>query len=365
MGHIRPFADDDVAAVARLHQKVFKTCCGDRAGAESYHAYFRRVFFDNPSRDEALPSLVYEERGGAIVGFLGVVPRRMSLNGQPVVAAISTQFVVEPSTHTALVAVQLARTFLNGPQDLSISDEANDVSRKIWERLGGTTALVQSLYWTRALRPAQFALSFLRERRRLAPIASLAGPAARLIDAVATRCRSSQFFQPASDDTQDSRTFDNVPSGLRDLAHAGVLHPEYDESTFLWLIQRARQRKAGSRLYAAVLGSGAPAGWYLYSLDSTRTADVLHIAATPSSVHHVLGHLFQHAWAQGAVAANGRVEPRFLQAFADAYCVLHRRGPWMLVNARRPELVRSFQAGDASFSRLDGEWCLGFQGTAS
>jgi hypothetical protein len=80
-------------------------------------------------------------------------------------------------------------------------------------------------------------------------------------------------------------------------------------------------------------------------------------------IHHVLRHLFQHAWSQGAVAAIGRMEPRFLQAFSDAYCVFHRRGPWMLVNSRRPELVRSFQTGDASFSRLDGEWCLGFQGS--
>jgi len=32
----------------------------------------------------------------------------------------------------------------------------------------------------------------------------------------------------------------------------------------------------------------------------------------------------------------------------------------MPVNARKPEILRSFQSGDALFSRFDGEWCLGF-----
>jgi hypothetical protein len=361
MGHIRPFVEEDLAPVAQLHQKVFHTSSSGRA--ETYDAYFRRVFVDGPSRDEALPSLVYEERDGRIAGFLGVVPRRMSLNGQPVLAAVSSQFVVEPHQHTALVAVQLARTFLNGPQDLSISDEANDLSRKLWEGLGGTTALLHSLSWTRALRPAQFALSFLRERRGFGPIVALATPPARLVDAVVTGCRSSQFFQAAPASSGDSEACEALRIGLRDIAPAGALHPEYDESTFLWLIQRASQRKAGGRLHAAVLGHGDAAGCYLYCLDSTRIVEVLHIAATPSSIHHVLRHLFQHAWAQGATAATGRVEPRFLQAFSDEYSVFHRRGPWMLVKSRRPEIVRAFQSGDASFSRLDGEWCLGFQGS--
>ena len=87
---------------------------------------------------------------------------------------------------------------------------------------------------------------------------------------------------------------------------------------------------------------------------------MLQIAATPSSVHDVLDHLFYQAWRQGALAVTGRLEPRFLQALSDKYCLFHRRGPWMLVSAKKPRLVQSFLNGDAFFSRFDGEWCLGY-----
>ena len=74
----------------------------------------------------------------------------------------------------------------------------------------------------------------------------------------------------------------------------------------------------------------------------------------------VLDHLFYHAWRQGAVAVTGRLDPRFMQALSDKYCLLHRRGPWVLVKANKPELVRAFETGTAWFSRLDGEWSLRF-----
>jgi hypothetical protein len=75
---------------------------------------------------------------------------------------------------------------------------------------------------------------------------------------------------------------------------------------------------------------------------------------------HVLDHLFAHAAHEGAIALTGRLEPRFLQSLSDKHCVFHMRGPWVLVSARRPELLRPFQSGDTFFSRFDGEWCLGF-----
>jgi hypothetical protein len=110
-----------------------------------------------------------------------------------------------------------------------------------------------------------------------------------------------------------------------------------------------------------VIGNGRTImGWYIYCLDPGRVADVLQIVATPASIHDVLDHLFHRAWRQGAIAVTGRLEPRFLQALSDRYCLFHRRGPWMLVSARRSDLRQTFQSGDAFVSRFDGEWCLGF-----
>ena len=83
-------------------------------------------------------------------------------------------------------------------------------------------------------------------------------------------------------------------------------------------------------------------------------AHVLQIAADPAAIADVLDHLFYQAGEHGASAVTGRLEPRFLQALSDNTCVLHRRGPWVLLNARRAELLHSFECGDAVFSRLDG-----------
>ena len=57
--------------------------------------YFEQVFFHSPWHDEELPPLVYQESDGRIIGFLGVVSRRMSLRDRPIRMAISFHLMVE------------------------------------------------------------------------------------------------------------------------------------------------------------------------------------------------------------------------------------------------------------------------------
>jgi hypothetical protein len=359
-GEVRPFTEKDIPQVARLHRSVFRPARRDSARLDAYHAYFTRVFLHNPSRLASLPSLVYQEDDGRIAGFLGVVPRRMTMKGQRLQAAISSQFVVDASSHVGLVALRLVKTFLEGPQDLSISDEANDTARRIWEGVGGTTSLLHSMYWTRPLRPARLIASWLRSHGTPAPLAALAAPLTTLADTIAVRMASSHRSSAprgSADDFREETFLQHLPR----LAGPGSLRVDYDERAFHWQVERAAQRKAGGRLQAAVVRNDETIlGWYIYHLDRDRVADVLQIAATTSSIQDVLDHLFDFAARQRAVAVTGRLEPRFLQALSDNYCFLHRRGPWMLVHAKRRELVRCFQNETAFFSRLDGEWCLGF-----
>jgi hypothetical protein len=358
-GCVRRFGEDDITEVARLHQKIFQPSHGGQAGAaERYSTYFRRVFLDNPVRDAALPSLVYEDSDRRIRGFLGVVPREMRVNGRRYQAAVSSQFIVDPDPSAGLVAVRLAKAFLDGPQDLAVSDEATDVSRRIWEGLGGATSLVHSLHWTRPLRPARLALSFVRARRTLAAIAAAAAPLAGIVDAFAAPAlsRLAPRATPLDELPVDEEEFSRCHGAF---AETAALHVEYDGRSRRWLLDRARERRPNGELRLAALRNGGAAGWYVYHLEG-GSAEVLHVAATPPSAESVLAHLFADARARGAVAVHGRVEPRLLQALADAHCVFHRRGPWMLIHARRAELLHHFHNGTASFSRLDGEWCLGF-----
>jgi hypothetical protein len=361
MGSIRPFVESDIPGAAALHREVFQTSAHETLALDAYRAYFTQVFLENPSADPRLPSLVYEDDSRRIAGFLGVVPRQMTMGGRRIVAAVSSQFVVAPSNNAGLVALRLASAFLNGPQELSISDEANDTSRRIWEGLGGTTALWHSLYWTRPLRPARFALSLVRNRRGLAPLARLAAPLALLADALAARSPYGVPAAAADGDAGEALTARAILSGVARGGRAPSLRVDYDERTLAWLLTLASRRKRTGALRGTVVRHrDRIVGWYLYHLDEEQTATVLQIAAEPGRSGHVLDHLFSQAFSDGAIAASGRVDARDVQALTDRYCVLHRRGPWVLVSTRHPELLRPFETGEASFTRFDGEWCLGF-----
>jgi hypothetical protein len=356
---VRPFVEADIPQVANVHRAAFRL--GNGPSLAAYRDYFTRVFLDNTGGNP-IASQVYEQPDGRIAGFVGIVPRRVTLDGRHYQAAISSQFIVDPASHVGLVALRLTKAYLEGPQDLSIADEANDVSRKIWEGLGGTTALLLSLYWTRPLRPAQLALSFVRERRGFATLAVLQAPFTKVADALAARLPASQFRQTEPSTVGEPLTARTVLAHARDFCDAASLGTEYDERTFQWLLDRAATRTSGGRVLNAVVRKGKRvAGWYIAHLDRDGLADVAQLAATPSSIVEVLDHLFYHAWRQGAVSVTGRLDPRFMQALSDKYCLFHRRGPWVLVKASKPELAHALETGATSLSRFDGEWSLRMQ----
>lgn len=357
---VRPFVDADIPQVADIHRAAFRL--GEGPGVAAYRDYFTRVFLQPAAGNSPIASLVCEQPDGRIAGFVGLVPQRVAINGRSYQAAISSQFIVDPASHVGLVALRLTRAYLDGPQDLSIADEANDVSRKIWEGLGGTTALLLSLYWTRPLRPARLALSYLRARRSLAPVAVAGRPIAAVVDGLATRLPGSQFRQLAPAATAEPLRARTVLAHAADVCGANTLRVEYDERTFQWLLDRAATRSTDGRLLNAVVKNGSTIlGWYIAHLDDDGVADVGQLAASPSSIHDVIDHLFHHAWRQGAVSVTGRLDPRFMQALSDKYCLFHRRGPWVLVKANQPELRHALEVGATCLSRFDGEWSLRLQ----
>src|SRR6185436_8230405 len=113
---------------------------------------FRETFLGNPWADASLPSWVARD-GGRIVGVLGVMPRPMRLRGKPVRAAVLSQH--------GSAAKELLRAALSGPQDLTLSDSADDALRRAWEACGGSTVTLYGLQWRRLLRPASFGLGRL------------------------------------------------------------------------------------------------------------------------------------------------------------------------------------------------------------
>jgi hypothetical protein len=209
-------------------------------------------------------------------------------------------------------------------------------------------------------------MSYLRRRPGLAPLAAATSPLARVADTIATRMRGSYFHQAEPPGRADELCAQTIVAHAPEFSGKASLRVEYDDRTFQWLLDRAASMQANGRLLKAVLRKGQEIlGWYICHLDGEGGADVVQLTATPSSIDGVLDHLFHEAWRQGAVAVTGRLEPRFMQALSDKYCLFHRRGPWVLFKTNRPEVLESFQSGGACFSRLDGEWSLRFSPSSS
>jgi hypothetical protein len=354
--------------VADLHRRVFGV--GGKPAEQppppglmrTYADHFEEIFFRNPWRDEALPSLVYQQPDGRIAGFLGVMPRPMLFQGESIKAALSSQFIVAPDSRAA--GVMLMKTFLTGPQDLSLTDEANSISRKLWEKLGGTIAMLYSVHWTRPLRPSRFAVSllssFFQERKPLSYLAAASKPLCNLADGIAARKLPRYFELTAPQVSGEELKIETLLTHLSEFSNTRSLWPAYDERSLKWLLEViARKKHLGAlRIVAVHNDKREMIGWYLYHLKTGGTSTALQIVARENSMSEVLDHLFHDAWQRDSVAVSGRMDPRLAREVSDKYCFFNYGRPWVLIHSPRPELLQAFHNGDAMFSKLEGEWCM-------
>ncbi|PYP24321.1 MAG: hypothetical protein DMD55_14920 [Gemmatimonadetes bacterium] len=355
MAGVRAFRPEDITAIVRLRRKIFHLT--EQPSDAGLAAYYHRIFFENPWRDDAFPSFVYEDARGVQAGFLGVIPRRMRLGDQAVRAAVSTELMVDPAER-GIAGFMLLRAFFGGPQDVSISDRANPTAREILERLGGETTLWFSLYWVRVLCPFEYAAGRLGWRG----FPTLTQPLCRLLDGAATRILPGRYRErrPAT----IARTLDRraMVEYMSRLGGKDSLVPVYDEASFRWLLERLAERHAlGPLEEVEVLDeAGAVIGWFIYAFGPDSRAEVVQMAALDDRHPDVFTQLCYHAWQRGAITVRGRLDPQFVKCFTGDRLGFTLAEPWTLVHSRRPELLAAFHRGDVFLSRLDGEWWLGF-----
>ena len=358
MGHIRPLVEEDLPAIVDLHNRLFGNLRS--YPPEVVRSFYSEIYFRHPWKDGPDSSFVYEDDGGRMIGCLASVRRPMRTKDRTIRMAISNNFMVDPASRGSLAAVELLRTFFAGPQDLSLA-EGNLLSRKIWEKVGGSVAYPYSMSWTFALKPSRYVVSALRERGLSAVLASTLWPAASMLDASLGRLRWSPFRVTAPEFSSTPLDAETMLRCLPSLASDYELVPEYDEASLAWLINLLSRRQGlGELRMRAVEGSSEILGWYLYYLKRGGKGQVLQIAARPGSREQVLDHLLDDASRGGAVALSGQVEPRWLAALSQKRsCLFTQTGAWMLVHARDPALLQPFHQGDAFLSRLEGEWWIG------
>lgn len=359
MVKIRPLVENDIPAVVELRRKMVPhACC---PSAADLGAHVKEMFLTGPWCDEGLASLVYEDQAGRVVGFLGVMPRSMLFHGEPIRVAVLTLLMVDPTSRGG-VGPKLLQACFRGPQDLSLADWANDVGRHVWEKAGGRTALLYSLYWTRPLRPWRFAAAGIGGGIVQRLMRAAVSPLLAMGDAAAVRLSDSWFrLSPppvAGTDLSIRGMVEHWHSMMRD--HSLVA--EIDERMLDYVLHElARKRELGVLQRVLVRdGTGAVIGWYVYYVNVGEIGQVVHVAALPGKYGEIFDHMFYDAWRRGVLALQGRLEPQLLVELEARRCVIRHNGPWTVVHSAKPEVLAVIDRGDAAISRLDGEFWMVF-----
>ena len=357
-GRVRSLQRDDIPQLVALSQGLFPH--GQRAG-DALAAYFERIFFHNPWVDAELPSLVYEDEKGRVGGFVGVVPRRMLFRGEPIRVAVSTQLMVYPR-YGGLVGGRLMRQLLSGPQALTLTDDANDAARRLWERLGGECPPIYGLRWTRPVRPPRYAA----QRSLRGPVgrgvAFALRPLLAAADAIVTALPGATRLGPPQG-TLEPLDAPTLVAHLEEVAGGRALRPVYDAASLQWLFDQLREKAICGPLRQALVraSTGEVAGWFVYCLKPGGTGEVIQVTARRSAEKLVLRSLLWDAWRHGACALAGRVEPWLVEALRGRnWAVLRWLHQWTLVHSPRPEILHAIERGDAVLSHLDGEWWMSF-----
>jgi hypothetical protein len=251
--------------------------------------------------------------------------------------------------------MRLEKRFLDGPQDLSVANGANALSKKIWEGCGGLSVPLYSLDWFRPIRPARALLELAAGQR------SRPWPRAlrQLSDAADALVGNRLTRRSASDDEPASELIELDPAFAAErLAKAPGfdLVPRYDAASFAWLLAMCRRKALRGRVRAMAVRApgGRELGWFVTYEKHEWVGEVVAMVAAEGQLLAVLRAAIADAGAQGLALLRGDVDGRDLQAYRDAVCLLNT-GRWMLVHSRRQAITDTFLRGKALFQGLDGE----------
>jgi hypothetical protein len=356
---IRPLERSDLPQVVSLYEHVARS--GTRTAPPGMLEYFERFFLDHPWADPEIPSLVYEGSDGAVVAFLGSSVRRFRFDGRAIRAGCSGQLVTEPSIRNEAAGAFLMRTYMAGPQDLTFTDTASDLVRRIWERLGGQTFGTGCTGWVRVFKPWQFVAAYRARHDPGAGLPPLVGPVSNALDALSVRVPRTGFRTGPAETRGEKLTASALAELLPDAVGAPRLHPDYDEEFAGWLLGALAEVSTHGRLVATLVrgDDDGVLGWYVYYAKRGGIAQVMQVAGDERNLGAVVDHLFHAAEREGVAALQGRLEPRLRETLSTRRTLLHHSGYLALVHARDPALLAALESTRTLFTRLEGEWWMG------
>jgi hypothetical protein len=353
--HVRAARAADLPAIGGLFQRVFRH--SDAPAPPALLAYLERAFIRQSHlaaspEGKACPSLVHAGQDGAINGFIGVIAMPYLVEGVRRQAAFAGTLMVDERLRDPLAGARLLRGFMAGPQDLTLSETANEVSQGLWRRLRGLILPGYSLEWMRVFDPAAFALATAALRR---PGLRRLRPTARPIDAVLRRL--AKTAPRPCDGSLGAHAIDD--EALVDLLVRFTDHhaarPDWAAMNMGELLADARSKsRYGPMHQHAVTRGGKPIGLFAYHAQEGGIAHVLQVAAAPGRMQDVVDRLFLHASERGLAGLRGRSQPALLEALMTRGCVYAHRSATVAL-ARDKQLLRPIAEGDAFINGLAGE----------
>ncbi len=351
LAQVRACTPDDMPAVAGLFQRTFRNA--RLAAPVSLTSYLRELYFEHPWRDPALGSKVFVA-DGAVRGFIGILPLRLAFRGRTLRAAVAGSLMVDKPQDNPLAGARLFRAYFSGPQDVSLSDSANPVSRGMWERLGGKTAPSESMEWVRPFRPFATALALGAD---FVPPLRFARPLASLGDGIAGLFNQDLIRVPPADAAHETEASEeDLVRLIPELASGYEVRPVWDATTLRWMLAHAADKnRHGPIVRRIVRGKdGGLLGCYIYYGRPGGVAWVLQLLARPDASGPVLDNLLASAFARGCVGVRGRSQARLLDALQRRHCLFFHRSA-TVVHSDDAELVAAIRGGEALVTGLAGD----------
>ncbi|PRD44308.1 GNAT family N-acetyltransferase [Phyllobacterium phragmitis] len=342
---------DDIPQVGRIFFKVFRK--KPIESPEEFNRYFKELFFTSPSYSRENGSIVHEGPDGRIDSVISVIPMQYSVVGRPVTARLLCTFMVDPAAAPRGPA-KLTLAFRR--QDFCFTDSASPVSADHFKAVGGVELPMQGLEWRRTFRPA--ALLAHRSSQRIPLLGRLpAGPLASPLDGIARRMVSTLCVEAPPGVHDEAMTQDaflsHAPTFLTDYS----VHPVWSRPELEWIMRvAALNDKWGAPQIRAVFDrSDKLCGCFIYFGRPGSVAHVLNVLPARGMERAVIGRMLHHLDKAGYIAAEGRVQPRLLNALSRHRAMVYRHKAHVCVSTPRAEIREAIERNDIYIGGLAGE----------
>ena len=355
---IRPFATADVSAVATLFFRVFLHRKGP--GTRELEDYLTSIFLTAPWIDPEISSLVHVRPDGKITGFIGVSPLPLQWGDRRLRGAVCGTLMVDDHESDPMAGARLLRAFLAGPQDVSFSETAADVSVAMWQRLKGIIMPQHSMTYLRVLRPFRYIADGLRQQT---PFASFLTWIADPVDALLRKILPSSALRrwsyvPTRADrcVEEDLALETLADVLPRLISDYQIRPDWSEQSLARILADAAIKKKLGPMTARLVRSpgGTPVGAYLYHGRPGTVGHVMQILATPGNAGAVIDRMLSHAADAGIVALRGRTDPQLLPAMLARDAIFFQNAA-STIHSRDPAIIAAFLRGEGFFNGVGGE----------